>query len=118
MYRFLALFLLFQTALAQSDEIENVLNQTNYEPGYFGMIFGLFTVIVLIYLTGFLYKKLTKIKFDNTDDEKYKVEIVSSTPLGQNKNLYVIKVNSKYSLIGASQNAITYLKDIEEDNAD
>jgi flagellar biosynthetic protein FliO len=98
------------------EDLSNILNTGGYEPNYFSMLFGLVVVIGLIYLTAILYKKLTKIKIDNSQNEEHKIEIISSTSLGQNKNLYVIKVDSTYSLIGATQNNITHIKDIGEAN--
>ena len=80
------------------------------------MIFGLLFVVALIYITGIMYKKLTKIKLDGSKEEKYAIQLISTTSLGQNKNLYIIKTDNKYSLIGATQNNISYLRDLGEDN--
>ena len=109
-------FLLISASFAQDEELSKALNNSNYEPSYIGMLFGLFLVIALVYLTGFIYKKLTKIKLESSGDDKYSIQVVTSTALGQNKNLFVVKVNNSYSLIGATQNNITYIKDLGEDN--
>lgn len=109
-------FLLMSASWAQDEELSKALSHSTYEPSYLGMLFGLFTVIALVYITGIIYKKLTKIKLSDNSEDKYNIQIVNSTSLGQNKNLFVIKVNSKYSLIGATQNNITYIKDLGEDN--
>jgi len=95
-----------------SEEIKEVLNQNIYEPNYFVLFLSLFLVIILIYLTGIVYNKLTKIKLTNNQDETNKIEIISTTSLGQGKNLHIIKINNEYSLIGATQNNINFLKEI------
>ncbi len=115
MYKILIGLLLFSKVYAQ-DELSKSLSSSQYEPSYFGMIFGLFLVIGLIYLTGILYKKLSKIKLSDESDDKYDIQIVSSTSLGQNKNLFVVKIKSKCCLLGATQNNITLIKDLGEDN--
>ena len=97
------------------EDLEHVLNHNTYQPNYFSMLFGLAFVIALIYLTGIMYKKLTQIKIDNSPKDKYSIELVSATSLGQNKNLYVVKTDNKYSLIGATQNNISYLRDLGEE---
>jgi len=114
---------LFLNAIAaestlNDDLIGNELKQTlsnNHsmvEPNFFSMIFGLLLVISLIYITGYIYQKMLKVKFLNkTDDEKKEdIEIVSYKPLGQNKNLYIVKARGEYCLIGATQNNISLLK--------
>ncbi len=99
-----------------SEEIKEVLKQNNnmYEPNYFSLFLGLFFVIGLVYLTGIVYQKLTKVKLSQQENELNKIQIVSTTSLGQNKALHVIKINDEYSLIGATQNNITFLKDIKQ----
>ena len=115
MYRILIGLLLFSKVYAE-EELSKALASSHYEPSYFGMIFGLFLVIGLIYLTGILYKKLSKIKLSDESDDKYNIQIITSTALGQNKNLFVVKINSKYCLLGATQNSITLIKDLGEDD--
>ncbi len=95
------------------NNLDTVLKNTTYEPNYFSLFLGLFLVIFLVYLTGYIYQKLIKLntsKYDNFKNNK--IEIISTTPLGQNKALHIIKINDEYSLIGASQNNISFLKDI------
>ncbi len=94
-----------------NEELKEALSNP-YEPNWFSLIFGLCVVVGLIYLTGFIYQKLLKIKL-NTQDITDKIQIVSSVPLGQGKNLYLIKVNDEYSLIGATQSNIVHIKDIK-----
>ncbi len=98
-----------------SEEIKEILKQNNnYEPNYLSLFLGLFFVIGLVYLTGIIYQKLTKVKLSQQINETNKVQIISTTSLGQNKALHVIKINNEYSLIGATQNNISFLKDIKQ----
>lgn len=100
-------------AQATSEEIKEVLSKNTYEPNYFSMILGLFLVVAMIYVTGFLYQKLTKINMKPKDAHLNKAQIISTTSLGQGRNLHVIKIGQSTCLIGSTQNNITYIKDIE-----
>jgi len=94
-------------------EIQKALNENMYEPNYFSMLLGLATVIVLVYLTAYVYQKLLNFKITKTDIPN-KIEILSTTSLGQNKNLHIIKAENKKILIGSTQANITFIKDLEE----
>ena len=100
-------------AQATPDEIKDVLSKNVYEPNYFSMILGLFVVIALIYITGFLYQKLTKVNMKPNNAFLNKAQIISTTSLGQGRNIHVIKIGQSACLIGATQNNITFIKDIE-----
>ena len=97
-----------------SEELKEVLNTNMFAPSYPKMFLGLAFVIGLIYLTGIFYKRLTGVKLSNIEADKYKPEIISTTALGQNKNIHVIKVMNEYLLIGSTANSITFLKELEE----
>jgi len=99
---------------SENEEIKEALNHNMYEPNYFSMILGLFLVVGLIYLTGFIYQKLIKVKISNEPEALHCINVISSASLGQGKNLHVIKVDDSYILIGATQNQISYLKDLKE----
>ena len=99
---------------AENEEIKQALNNNMYEPNYFSLFFGLFVVISLVYITSYVYQKLIKVKINQDDTEIYKIDILSTTSLGQNKSLHIIKANGKCMLIGAAQNNITFIKDIED----
>ena len=121
MKKILPLFLILNSvafADTNQEEIKEVLAQNHYEPNYFSMILGLFVVVSLIYLTGFLYQKLLKIKLQDANSDSLKPQIVSSVQLGQNKNLYVIKIKDEYSLIGASANNISLIKELKNVSKD
>lgn len=103
-------------ALSKSEEVSQILAQNVYEPNYFGMILGLFLVIVLIYITGFLYQKMTKATVLNKSTYLNKAQVISTTSLGQGRNVHVIKIGQKACLIGSTQNNIAYLSDVELEN--
>ena len=100
---------------AGNEDINEVLNNNMYTPSYYKMFLGLAFVIGLVYLTGMIYQKLTKVKIADTEIDKYKPEIISTTNLGQNKNLHVVKVMDEYVLIGSTQNTVSFLKNLTED---
>ena len=102
--------------LFKGEQASEILSKNSYEPNYFSMILGLFVVVGLIYLTGFLYQKLTKSSIISEDYALNKAQIISTTSLGQGRNLHVIKIGDSACLIGATQNNITYIKDIELQN--
>jgi len=110
-----AFFLLNGVVLAQatSDEIKEVLSKNAYEPNYFSMLLGLFLVIGLIYATGFLYQKMIKFNISQDDIQINKPQVISTTSLGQGRNLHVVKVGNSACLLGSTQNNITFIKDIE-----
>ena len=43
-----------------------------------------------------------------------KVNILSSVPLGRGKNIYVVNVNGKNLVLGATENQITLLREFSE----
>ena len=106
-------------AITKSEEVSQIVNSSHYEPNYFTMILGLFFVVGLIYVTGFLYQKLTKVNLKYENLYVNKPQIISTTSIGQGRNLHIVKVGDECCLIGSTQNSITYLKDVrlqEDDN--
>lgn len=118
MKKILILNLLTLTSFAvenidKTEEISKIVGQNVYEPNYFSMILGLFLVVGMIYVTGFFYQKLTKANSFNQNYSQNKVQIVSTTNIGQGRNLHVVKFGDDVFLLGATQNNITYLKDVK-----
>ena len=108
-------------SLYSSPEFQEVLKQDNYEPNYFTLIFGLIIVICLIYFTGYFYQKLVGVnskinKKTGWDDDFSKVEIISTTPLGQGKNIYVVEFRNKHLVLGATENQINLLREFDANN--
>ena len=115
----LSLFLNYSTfaqEVAKDEELNKVLTNSLYEPNYFSLLFGLFVIIGLIYATAIIYQKLINAKILPAKNNPLKAEIISSTSLGQNKNLFVVKVASEYILLGACQNNISYIKELNADD--
>lgn len=102
-----------QDAIDKSDEISKIVGQNVYEPNYFGMILGLFLVVAMIYITGFLYQKLTKANTFNQSYSLNKAQIISTTAIGQGRNLHVVKIGDSACLIGSTQSSITFIKDVD-----
>ena len=102
-----------------SSEFQEVLKHDNYEPNYFTLIFGLIIVICLIYFTGYFYQKLIGVnsKLNKNaigDDDFNKVKIISTTPLGQGKNIFVVEIKNKHLVLGATENQINLLKEFDK----
>ena len=97
---------------SENQEISKAINQISYEPNWFGLLFGLLMVIALIYFTGFIYQKMIKVNLSNRKLDDIRADILSTTSLGQGRNLHVVKVGDKNILIGATQNNITYIADV------
>jgi flagellar biogenesis protein FliO len=101
-----------------SHEVKDSLKSNANEPGIMSIIFALFFVIFLIYITGLIYSKLNIVgaKTVQTQLKNYnlnKAIVLSTTQLGQNKNLHVIEINKKRFLLGATQNSINLIKELE-----
>ena len=108
-----------QSVLSKSPELGSALKQSGEEPGVLQIIFSLVFVILLIYITGIIYSKLNvasakKIKEQFKAYDLYKAVIISTTQLGQGKNLHVIELNNKYYLIGATSNSISLIKELTD----
>ena len=102
-----------------SPELQQSLKTHTNEPNFMTIIFALVVVISLIYLTGLIYSKLNIVgaKTVQAQLKNYdlsKVIVISTTQLGQNKNLHVIELNGKRYLIGATLNSINLIKELEE----
>lgn len=106
---------------AASPELSNSLKTNSHEPNFFSIVFALLFVIFLIYITGIIYSKLNLVGA-KTVKEQFKgynldrAVVLSTTQLGQGKNLHVINVNNKHFLIGATANSITLIKELEDIN--
>ena len=100
------------------DSMKNAMKTGSDMPSLLNLVISMALVIGLIYLTGWIYQKLNKInhsKLKDTFSEKNTFKIVSSLPLGSQKNLYAVEFNDKILVVGATQNNITILKDYDKD---
>jgi len=102
-----------------SPELEHSLKSTANEPNFMTIIFALLIVIFLIYITGLIYSKLNIVGAKTVQEQlkNYdlsKVIVLSTTQLGQGKNLHVIELSNQRYLIGATQNSINLIKELGE----
>ena len=109
-----------------STELDQALKTPVNEPNAMSIIFALLFVVFLIYITGIIYSKLNMVGAKTVKEQLKNSEInraivISTTQLGQNKNLHVIEINEKYYLIGATPNSINLIKElnnIKEEKSD
>lgn len=104
---------------ATSPELAHSLKNNAHEPGFGSIVFALIVVISLIYITGLIYSKLNIVGAKTVQEQlrNYdlsKVVVVSTTQLGQGKNLHVIELNNQRYLIGATINSINLIKELGE----
>lgn len=100
-----------------SPELEHCLKSNAHEPGIGTIIFALVVVVSLIYITGLIYSKLNIVGAKTVQEQlkNYdlnKAVVVSTTQLGQGKNLHVIELDKQRYLIGATINSINLIKDL------
>jgi len=107
---------------AVNEDLHQALKATSSsEPGIFSILMALIFVICLIYITGLIYSKLN-IMGAKTVKEQLKgqglsnVIVLSTTSLGQGKNLHVIEINNSQMLIAATPNSINLIKELSEKN--
>jgi len=101
----------------ETENVSSALKSSSYEPNFFSIILSLILVVALIYVTGILYTKLNKlglhtIKKELKGDSDIKPIIVSTTPVGSDKNLQVIEVAGQRLLIGVANNSVNLIKDL------
>lgn len=103
---------------APSSELQQSLKVHSSEPGFMSIIFALLVVIFLIYITGTIYTKLNlaganAVKKQIKNYDLSRAIVLSTTQIGQNKNLHVIEINNQRLLIGATTNSINLIKELE-----
>ena len=94
---------------------------TLHEAGLLRPIISLAIVIGLIYLTAFVYRRLSKFNTSRLSDNLKKValnkfKIISSQPLGANKMLHVVEINGKYLVLGSTANSINLIKEFDKNS--
>lgn len=105
-------------AVSVPEAMKNTMKTQSDMPSLLNLVISMILVIGLIYLTGWIYQKLNKINQTKLTDkltEKNKFKVISSLPLGSQKNLYAVEFNDKILVVGATQNSITILKDYDKD---
>lgn len=81
----------------------------------FRTIGALLLVLGLMVAVIFLLKKFM---FQNSffPNSNVEMKIISTLPLQQRKSIYLVKVASKFLVIGVSENAISFLSEINDEN--
>lgn len=102
-----------------SPELDTALKTHSNEPSFLTIVFALLFVVFLIYITGLIYSKLNivgakTVQSQLKNHDLSRVVVLSTTQLGPAKNLHVIELNGKRFLIGATQNSINLLKELED----
>jgi flagellar biogenesis protein FliO len=108
---------IFCATEALGSDLQHSLKNNSGEPGFLSVIFSLLVVVLLIYVTGIIYSKLNvigtkKVRDQLANYDLHKAIVISTTQLGQNKNLHVIELNKKHYLIGATPNSINLIKEL------
>ena len=115
----------FQKTIVYADtfspEIGGALKSPLHEPSMFNIVFALCFVVALIYVTGLIYSKLNVVgakaaKKQFTDFDINRAIVLSTTQVGQNRNLHVVEVNGNCYLIGATPNSINLIKELGKFN--
>ncbi|HNW26016.1 MAG TPA: flagellar biosynthetic protein FliO [Candidatus Gastranaerophilaceae bacterium] len=112
--------IVFAEVEAVSPELKEALKVSANEPGMFKILGTLLFVVGLIYVTGVIYSKLNIVGAKTVQEQLKKhdlsnVVILSTTQLGQGKNLHIIELNKKRMLIGATQNSINLIRMLDDD---
>lgn len=111
----------FCTTEVVSEDLQQALKTTSpNEPGVFSILMALVFVICLIYVTGLIYSRLNIVGAKTVKEQLAKhnltnVTVLSTTQLGQGKNLHVIEIGKSRMLIGATPNSINLIKELEKD---
>lgn len=101
-----------------SSDLEQSLKSPSSEPNVISILLALLFVIGLIYVTGIIYSKLNLVGAKTVQEQLKNAElnraiVLSTTQLGQGKNLHVIELNGRRYLIGATVNSVNLIKEIE-----
>ena len=116
-----------KSASNDNESFSNVLNEADkHEPSILKIFNSLVFVILLIFLTGWVYMKIKKInpeqllsgKFNKLSDNNFK--IISSLQLGAGKSIYLIEINGKQLIVGTTASSVNLLAqmDKQEDNTE
>jgi len=102
---------------ATAPALSESLKPQGNEPGVMSIVFAMVFVICLIYVTGIIYQKLNIVGAKKVQEQYKKfdlsnVVVLSTTQLGQGKNLHIIEVDDERLLIGATPNSINLIREL------
>lgn len=109
---------------AQSDmlspEINDSLKKNKTEPNLANIPGSLFIVVLLIFATAVIYSKINNIplknylaKKTNNPDDNAKFEIITSINIAPGKSLYLVEIEGKHLVLGATANNISMLCEVD-----
>lgn len=98
--------------------MKQTLKATADTPSLFNLVASLLIVIIMIYIVGWIYMKLSHINakqlFKQQDLPLNKPKLISGITLGQNRNLHVVELNNKYLVLGVTPNSINLIKEFDK----
>jgi flagellar biosynthetic protein FliO len=113
-------FLLFQQQAEETKETltENLTKGTEIDlwPAFLNMIFVLAIVVGCIILLGWIMKKITG-RAGGFGGSGF-MSVISTLPLGDRRVLTVVKVGSRYFLMGISPGSINNLAELSEEEVE
>lgn len=101
------------------DSLDFDLEKKDTDINWLSMISSLLTVILLILVAAWVYKKFIGVSAEKLLSGKIKeakenaISVLTTTPIGQNKYLHLVEVKNQKFLIGSTSNDIIMLKEIE-----
>jgi flagellar biogenesis protein FliO len=101
-------------------DLENNKNKSSGEPSFLNLMSSLSIVIILIFATGWIYAKLSRINANNLFAGKLNqisnntFKIISTVQLGPNKTLHLIEINNKQLIIGCTQDKINLITEMNK----
>lgn len=107
---------------AVNEDLQHALKATpSNEPGIFSVLLSLLFVIGLIYATGVIYSKLNIMSAKTVKEQLKRHDlknamVLSTTQLGQGRNLHVIEIDNARMLIGATPTSINLIKELDENS--
>jgi flagellar biogenesis protein FliO len=93
-------------------ESEKVFEHLDYKPSFIKMFLILAALIVLIFLTFYLFRKLSRMKLTQANLTK-SIKILEKRALSPKSILYIVEADGKKVLIAESNLEVRKLKDMD-----
>lgn len=102
----------FQLAQEDTKDMPSIPYQPEYKPAFFKMFSILIALLVLIFLTFWLFKRIMHVKLHQSNLTK-NIKILEKRALSPKSLLYLIEVEGKKIVISESNLEIRKIKDLE-----
>ncbi|MBD3232846.1 MAG: flagellar biosynthetic protein FliO [candidate division Zixibacteria bacterium] len=76
------------------------------------LILSIVLVIVLVYLSVWALKKFYSFKTNSGASSANSIQVIDNAYIAPKKGLHIVKVGSKYILVGSSENSMNFLCDL------